>query len=61
MKKHVLDRPKHLSNALLPRAVAIMRRKKPNTASLMLQRRGRAVPVKGRVQQFLRIDHQQTS
>ncbi len=41
MKKHVLDRPKTVSPAMMKRAVAIERQNHPNHATLALQRRRR--------------------
>lgn len=55
MSKHVLDRPKVVSNELLRRVVAIQKRSKPQTSSLTLQRRQRGGVVRGRALQYLRI------
>lgn len=41
MKKHVLDRPKTVSPAMMRRAVAIERGDLPSKATLALQRRRR--------------------
>lgn len=41
MKKHVLDRPKTVSPAMMKRAVAIERDDLPSKATLALQRRSR--------------------
>ncbi|WP_156788570.1 hypothetical protein [Roseobacter sp. CCS2] len=41
MTKHVFDRPKIVSPAMIKRAVAIERQGRPNQATLALQRRRR--------------------
>lgn len=56
MSKHVLDRPKSMSNALLRRLVAIDKRARPRKASLVLQRRRRNVASKRRMINYLRMD-----
>ena len=55
MSKHVLDRPKSMSNALLRRAVAIERGARPRKASLALQRRRRHLASRQRTINYLRM------
>ncbi len=56
MSKHVLDRPKVVSNQMLRRAMAIKRRALPQSGSLSLQRRHRQATAQRRLQHFLRIE-----
>jgi len=56
MSKHVLDRPKVVTNEMLRRAVAIRRKALPQTASLKLQRRHRIGMSRMRLRYFLRIE-----
>ncbi|PJI84517.1 hypothetical protein BC777_3578 [Yoonia maricola] len=41
MTKHVFDRPKTVSGAMMLRAARIERKKRPSRATLILQRRSR--------------------
>lgn len=56
MSKHVLDRPKVVTNEMLRRAVAIRRKALPQVASLKLQRRHRGEMARMRLRHFLRIE-----
>ena len=56
MSKHVLDRPRVVTNEMLRRAVAIQREGLPRMASLMLQRRRRAGMAHLRLARFLKVE-----
>ncbi len=60
MSKHVLDRPKVVTNEMLRRAVAIQRKARPRKASLTLQRRRRLGITPQKLSYFLRFDRAKT-
>ena len=56
MTKHILDRPRTLSQGWLGRAVAIEKKAYPHATSLILQRRKRQVPPLHRAKYYLRFE-----
>ncbi len=55
MTKHVLDRPKTVSAAMIEQAVAIERRRRPHLATLALQRRTRDRELDSRAKFYTRF------
>lgn len=56
MSKHVLDRPKVVTNEMLRRAIALKRKKIPRAASLTLQRRRRTGLTPMRLRYYLQME-----